>query len=72
MHAPRTFLEQLATDVSYDARNTRLIVGDRIQCPPFSSYVETMVQHVRSELAQKDGGAAAEAADAFAELDPLG
>lgn len=72
VHAPRTFLEQLATEVSYDARNTRLIVGDRVRCPPFSSYVETMVRHVRSELAQRDGAAEAATPDALAELDPLG
>ncbi len=71
VQAPRTFLEQLATDVSYDARNTRLVVGDRLRCPPFSSYVETMVRHVRSELAQKDGTGVADP-DALAELDPLG
>lgn len=74
VQAPRTFLEQLATDVSYDARNTRLIVGDRVRCPPFSSYVETMVRFVRTELAQKEGqaGVAEAELDPLAEVDPLG
>ena len=70
VHAPRTFLEQLATAVSYDARNTRLILGDRLRCPPFASYAETMVRHVRSELARKEGVRATDP-DALAELDPL-
>lgn len=57
-HVPRTFLEQLATEVVYDDRNTRELLADTdIVCPPFESYVEVMVEHVREQqmLRQKTG-----------------
>lgn len=72
VQAPRTFLEQLATDVTYDARNTRNVIQGRVSCPPFHSYVETMVRHVRSELASKEGSPSERRSDdPLAELDPL-
>jgi nucleoside-diphosphate-sugar epimerase len=47
---PRSFLELLATDVTYDARNSReLLAGTGIECPPVSSYVKTMVTRLRRE-----------------------
>lgn len=47
---PRTFLEQLATDVTYDARNTReLLAGTGISCPKASSYLPVMVDYVRAQ-----------------------
>lgn len=45
---PRTFLEQLATEVTYDARNSReMLHGTGIECPPVASYLQTLVDHVR-------------------------
>lgn len=47
---PRAFLEQLATDVVYDARNTHeLLAGTDITCPPATSYLPVMVDHVKKE-----------------------
>jgi thioester reductase-like protein len=47
---PRGFMELLATDVTYDARNTReLLAGTGIECPAVSSYIKTMVTRVRRE-----------------------
>jgi hypothetical protein len=47
---PRAFLEQLATDVVYDARNAReLLAGTGIECPSASNYLPIMVAHVRKE-----------------------
>ena len=49
-HIPRTFLEQLATEVIYDARNTReLLTGTGIECPKAASYLTVMVDYVRSQ-----------------------
>lgn len=48
-NVPRTFLEQLATDVAYDARNAREILAPLgLRCPPFASYVDVMVEHVKN------------------------
>jgi thioester reductase-like protein len=53
-NAPRTFLEQLATEVSYDDRNTRqLLEGSGILCPRFEDYAETLVRHVEALHAQR-------------------
>jgi nucleoside-diphosphate-sugar epimerase len=47
---PRTFLEQLATDVTYDARNTReLLTGTGLHCPKAASYLPVMVDYVRAQ-----------------------
>jgi thioester reductase-like protein len=47
-HVPRAFLEQLATEVVYDDRNAReLLTGHDLRCPPFETYVDTLVEHVR-------------------------
>jgi thioester reductase-like protein len=49
-HIPRTFIEQLATEVTYDARNTReLLAGTGIECPKAASYLTVMVDYVRSQ-----------------------
>lgn len=49
-HIPRAFLEQLATAVEYDDRNTReVLAGTGIRCPPAASYLKVMVDHVRTE-----------------------
>lgn len=53
-HVPRAFLEQLATEVVYDDRNAReLLVDHDIQCPPFESYVDVMVDYVRGQQTTK-------------------
>ena len=47
---PRSFLEQLATEVIYDARNTReLLSGTGISCPKATGYLTVMVDYVRAE-----------------------
>ncbi len=46
--SPRAFVDQLATDVRFDARNTdAILAGTGIVCPPFESYVAKMVEYVR-------------------------
>jgi len=51
---PRTFLEQLATDVTYDARNTReLLAGTGLHCPKAASYLPVMVDYVRAQQQRK-------------------
>lgn len=53
-HVPRAFLEQLATEVVWDDRNTReLLAGTGIECPRFESYVGTLVQYVRDQQAAR-------------------
>lgn len=53
-HVPRAFLEQLATEVVWDDRNTRqLLEGSGIECPPFESYVNTLIQYVRTQQATR-------------------
>lgn len=57
-NVPRAFLEQLATEVVHDDRNTReLLTGTGISCPGFASYVGTMVQHVRHQQARRRASA---------------
>lgn len=47
---PRTFLEQLATEISYDARNAReMLAGTGIECPPVRTYLPTLVEYVRTK-----------------------
>jgi len=47
---PRTFLEQLATEVTYDARNAReMLAGTGIECPPVRTYLRTLVDFVRDK-----------------------
>lgn len=68
-HVPRAFLEQLATEVVYDDRNTREILAGRgIECPPFESYVDVLVQHVRDQQSRRreEGAAPEEAHDPLA------
>jgi len=49
-NVPRAFLEQLATEVVYDERNAHEILGELdIECPPFESYVDVMVDYVRAQ-----------------------
>ena len=47
---PRSFLDLLAGDVSYDARNTReLLAGTGIECPSPTSYLNLMVNRIKRE-----------------------
>lgn len=51
---PRSFIEQLATEVHYDARNTELaLAGSGIVCPAFDSYVERLVDMVRERVRER-------------------
>lgn len=53
-HVPRGFLDQLATEVVHDDHGAReLLLGSGIECPPFESYVGTMVRYVRDEQQRK-------------------
>jgi nucleoside-diphosphate-sugar epimerase len=67
-NAPRAFLEQLATEVVYDDRNTREILdGTGIACPSFESYVDVLVAHVRrTQARRKREGPASEDHDPLA------
>jgi thioester reductase-like protein len=52
--SPRAFVEQLITDVRYDATSTNeLLDGRGITCPPFASYVDQLVAHVRSRVHER-------------------
>ncbi|HEX7476752.1 MAG TPA: SDR family oxidoreductase [Polyangiales bacterium] len=70
---PRTFLEQLATEVVYDSRNTReLLVGTGLQCPTAATYLKGMVDHVRGEQAKRGKARKAAKNPHFEEMeDPL-
>jgi thioester reductase-like protein len=49
--SPRAFLDQLVTQVSYSSRNTEAILsGTGIHAPPFESYVDGLVAHVRERV----------------------
>lgn len=49
--SPRAFLDQLANAVRYSSRNTEAILAGRgLDPPPFATYGETMVAHVRERL----------------------
>lgn len=66
--SPRAFLDQLGTDVRFDARNAQaLLSGTGLVVPAFDAYVDALVQHVRQRLAD---GRRREDARAEAE-DPL-
>ncbi len=53
-NVPRAFLEQLATEVVYDERNAREILSELdIECPPFESYVDVMVDYVREQQSSR-------------------
>jgi len=50
--APRSLLEQLATEVVYDDRNTQeVLASTRLRCPPFETYAESLVEYVRGRRA---------------------
>ena len=52
--SPRAFVEMLATPVRYDTRNSDEILRESsIRCPPFESYVDTLVAHVRDRVQER-------------------
>lgn len=52
--SPRAFVEQLATPVRFDGRNTEdILAGSGIVCPPFESYVDQLVAYVRDRVREK-------------------
>jgi thioester reductase-like protein len=52
--SPRAFVERLATPVAFDARNTEAILaGTGIVCPPFESYVHSIVAYVRDRARER-------------------
>ncbi len=49
-NVPRSFLEQLATEVVWDDRGARALLDARgITCPHFEDYVGVLVEFVRAE-----------------------
>ena len=68
---PLAFLEQLATEVVYDARGaTELLAGRHLQCPGFEEYVDVLVQYVRAQHNERRERAR-EARAGLEEEDPL-
>lgn len=61
LRSPRAFLDTLATPVTYDRTTARELLAD-LPCPPFASYVDALVGHVRRRIderrAERDDGAA--------------
>jgi hypothetical protein len=52
--SPRAFLEQIATPVRYDTRNTEeALRGKELDCPPFESYVDQLVGYVRRRVQEQ-------------------
>jgi thioester reductase-like protein len=52
--SPRAFLDALVTPVAYDATNTDAILeGKGIECPPFDSYVDKVVEYVKQRVKQR-------------------
>jgi thioester reductase-like protein len=54
--SPRAFLDALATPVTYSFANTTELLSDgpaNIRCPPFESYVESLVEYVQHRLREK-------------------
>jgi thioester reductase-like protein len=52
--SPASFLEQMLTDVHYDARNThRLLGAEEITCPPVRSYVDKLVSFVAHRMKER-------------------
>jgi nucleoside-diphosphate-sugar epimerase len=71
--SPRAFLEQMATPVAFDTHNARELLAPRgIECPPFTSYVDTMVTFVRERLAARRAEQQSDESVAETIDDPLG
>jgi len=62
--SPRALLDTLGTDVTYDHAHTDEILADTlIQCPPFESYVDRIVEYVQMRLREKRAKSEAEVHD---------
>jgi thioester reductase-like protein len=65
--SPRAFVDSLVTPVTYDARRaSELLAGTGIECPPFESYVDKVVEFVEQRVREKRAKKAAVKVD-----DPL-
>ena len=54
LRSPRAFLETLGTNTKYSTRNTdEILAGTDVRCPPFESYVDTIVAHARGRLRER-------------------
>jgi thioester reductase-like protein len=52
--SPRAFLETLGTKTNYSTKNTdEILLGTDVRCPPFETYVETIVAHARVRLRER-------------------
>jgi thioester reductase-like protein len=52
--SPRAFIDALATPVVYSYANTTELLADTdIRCPPFESYVDSLVEYVQHRLREK-------------------
>lgn len=50
---PRTYFEQLSTDVRYDSSNTRKLLKETaIDCPTVNSYIGPLVEYLRSSKSE--------------------
>lgn len=67
---PRAFLDELDHHVIYSCQNTRELLADTgIQCPPFESYVGTLMHYVKEHAKLQTGEA--EETDEADQLDDL-
>ena len=54
LRSPRQFLEMLGTNTTYSTKNTDAILADTGErCPPFESYVDTIVAHARGRIQRR-------------------
>lgn len=52
--SPLAFLDALLTPVDYDSRNAdELLAGTNLDCPPFETYVERIVEAAQSRLRER-------------------
>jgi hypothetical protein len=63
--APLAFLEAFNHLAVYNCRHTLALLDGGPRCPPFDSYVDTLVRYVREVQAQKRQRIEEEAADPF-------
>jgi hypothetical protein len=60
LKSPRAFAERIAGRVHYEGEAARTLLAPRdLRCPPFESYVDVLVDHVRERLAGAPGEGAA-------------
>jgi thioester reductase-like protein len=54
--SPKVLLDLIATHVSYATENTdRILAGSSITCPPFESYLDHVVDYVKSRMDLQQG-----------------